>query len=207
MLIFQYNCLEVTVMNQNYIDAFVDRLRRWDYILELGLSDQEVSSIEARFGFCFPPDLRCFLQQVMPASGVWVNWRTETDAAIMERLNWPLEGIIFDVKQQAFWLDSWGKKPEDQAEAIELARREIAKAPTLIPIYSHRYIPSTPSLAGNPVFSVHQSDVIYYGYDLASYFEHEFFEGADGYHMSGSYQLDAFRKQPRAIQFWDETLQ
>jgi hypothetical protein len=43
----------------------------------------------------------------------------------------------------------------------------------LVPLISHRYIPSEPNEAGNPVFSVYQSDVIYYGADLADYFEHE----------------------------------
>jgi len=39
-----------------------------------------------------------------------------------------------------------------------------------IPVYSHRYLPSEPKATGNPVLSVHQTDIIYYGNDLASYF-------------------------------------
>jgi hypothetical protein len=41
-------------------------------------------------------------------------------------------------------------------------------------LFSHRYLPETPNESGNPVFSVCQSDVIYYGADLAHYFEREF---------------------------------
>ena len=81
---------------------------------------------------------------------------------------------------------------------------EVAKAPRLIPILSHRYMPDDPPLAGNPVFSVYQTDIIYYGYDLASYFESEFPGGQEGRPGGGIYQPDVFRKQPRPIRFWDE---
>ena len=50
----------------------------------------------------------------------------------------------------------------------------VEDAPRLIPLVSHRYLPETPRVAGNPVFSVRQSDVICYGADLADYFEREF---------------------------------
>ncbi len=191
-------------MDTKHINRLVDRLRRWNYTVTAGLSDSEVSDTEARFGFRFPPDLRYFLQQALPVSGGWVDWRNETEAKIRERLNWPLDGMIFDIEHNAFWLESWGHKPDTLAEAIEVAKMEVAKAPTLIPILSHRYIPDDPPLAGNPVFSVYQTDIIYYGYDLASYFENEFSEGAEGYHVSGYYQPDVFQKQPRPIRFWDE---
>jgi hypothetical protein len=35
-------------------------------------------------------------------------------------------------------------------------------------------IPDDPHLEGNPVFSVHQADIIYYGHDLEDYLRHEF---------------------------------
>lgn len=50
----------------------------------------------------------------------------------------------------------------------------MAKAPKLIPILGHRYIPEEPHERGNPVFSVYQTDVIYYGADLEDYFRREF---------------------------------
>ncbi len=59
-------------------------------------------------------------------------------------------------------------------ERIALAERHLRSCPTLIPIYSHRYIPEQPHTAGNPVFSVYQTDIIYYGSDLISYLVHEF---------------------------------
>jgi hypothetical protein len=37
-----------------------------------------------------------------------------------------------------------------------------------------RYLPSEPLLGGNPVFSVHQTDIIFYGCDLRDYVWNEF---------------------------------
>jgi hypothetical protein len=52
--------------------------------------------------------------------------------------------------------------------------RDRKASPKLVPLVSHRYLPSEPNEAGNPIFSIYQSDVIYYGADLADYFEREF---------------------------------
>jgi hypothetical protein len=67
----------------------------------------------------------------------------------------------------------------------------------LIPICSHRYIPAAPHEAGNPVFSVHQTDIIYYGADLMDYLQNEFnfYFGRTGYAITGS---------PKRIPFWSE---
>ena len=35
-------------------------------------------------------------------------------------------------------------------------------------------MPDRPQLNGNPIFSIHQTDMIYYGFDLDDYFRHEF---------------------------------
>jgi hypothetical protein len=50
----------------------------------------------------------------------------------------------------------------------------VSDAPKLIPLVSHRDLPEEPNEAGNPVFSVYQSDVICYGRHLVDYFEREF---------------------------------
>jgi hypothetical protein len=54
------------------------------------------------------------------------------------------------------------------------ARELVAAAPPLVPLYSHRFIPAEPTLVGNPVFSIVQTDVIYYGMDLADYLHAQF---------------------------------
>ena len=43
-----------------------------------------------------------------------------------------------------------------------------------MPLVFHRYLPTEPNESGNPIFSIYQSDAIYYGADLADYFEREF---------------------------------
>lgn len=78
------------------------------------------------------------------------------------------------MQNNSFWPRSWGARPQSIGEATRLARAQISRLPKLIPIFSHRYLPAAPTVEPTPVFSVHQSDVIYYGYDLADYLAHEF---------------------------------
>jgi hypothetical protein len=149
-------------------------LRNRGVILTEGLTDEEIEAVEGKYGFRFPPDLREFLQYVLPVSNNFVDWRNDPEDVIRDGLNWPADGICFDIEFNNFWIAQWGEKPKNLASAFEIACSEIAKAPVLIPIYSHRYIPAEPHLAGNPVLSVYQTDIIYYGPDLAHYFVNEF---------------------------------
>lgn len=50
----------------------------------------------------------------------------------------------------------------------------VENAPKLVPLYSHRYIPSIPSEPNNPVYSVWQTDIIYCGVNIWNWFEVEF---------------------------------
>jgi hypothetical protein len=51
----------------------------------------------------------------------------------------------------------------------------VSRAPKLIPLIGHRYLPEQPHEAGNPVFSIFAgTDAIYYGANLKDYFEREF---------------------------------
>jgi hypothetical protein len=59
-------------------------------------------------------------------------------------------------------------------------------------MYSHRYIANEPLAARNPVFSVHQTDIIYYGTDLADYFAREF----------GVSRPNWAANEAREIRFW-----
>jgi hypothetical protein len=163
--------------------------------IDPGLTENEFLRVERRFGFQFPPDLREFLSTGLPVSGRWVDWRSVDEAAIRKRLEWPIEGICFDIEHNAFWLAEWGARPSNLREAFEVARRAVAEAPVLIPIYSHRYIPAVPSESGNPVFSVYQTDIIYYGADLMDYLQNEF-----SYHFGRAEYSVA--KTPRRIAFW-----
>lgn len=128
-----------------------------------------------RTGFSSPPDLRSLYQYAFPVGPKFPAWRNPASEFIRGILAWPAGSICFDVEHDAFWLDGiWETRPSDLEEAKEYARARVREAPFLIPIFGHRFLPATPSEAGNPVFSVYQTDVIIYGMDLPSYLHAEF---------------------------------
>jgi hypothetical protein len=82
------------------------------------------------------------------------------------------------------------------SEAIAIVETDFATAPVLIPIFGHRYIPSRPHAAGNPIFSVAGVDIIHYGKNLFHYLDHEF-------RLDNSISLVS---RPPPIDFWDDFL-
>jgi hypothetical protein len=174
-----------------------ERLTAAGVLFDAGLTAAEFTAIEREYGFRFPPDLREFLSYALPVSKGWVDWRRASRAQIMDRLGWPLHSMCFDIEHNVFWLDSWGEKPAELSDAFSIARAAVAAAPRLIPIYSHRYLPESPCEAGNPVFSVYQTDIIYYGLDLFDYLQNEFS------HSFGR-ERRALNDQARHIEFWSD---
>ncbi len=161
------------------------------------LTDREIDQTEKTFGFRFPVDLRAFLQTALPVSPKFPDWRKASKDELRDRLGRPLEGVLFDVEHNRFWLREWGARPDDLQVALEHVRQRVAKAPKLIPVYSHRMMPDRPCEAGNPVFSVHQTDIIIYGVDLRDYFLREFFSDEK---RRGLWPVPA---NVRQIEFWD----
>lgn len=188
-------------MNHKQLEIVFKKLRKKGIILENGLSDFEFKAVEALFGFVFPPDIRLFLSVQLPTSDRFVNWRLaltspEYKKEIEERMSWPMEGLLSSVRGGYFWLDDWGNKPATFEEQREIVQKAFENYPRMILIYSHRYIPEIPSESGNPVFSVHQADTIYYGNDLWSYLEREFtFQVPRGVQK---------RSEPKRIDFWSK---
>lgn len=134
-------------------------------------SQAELDDAQRRFGLRFPPDLVALFRTKRLAQGY--DW-TRDDVAIREKLEWPFEGLLFDVENNDLWWPEWGARPEEPERRKAVLRAAVAAAPKLIPLYGHRFIPETPHEAGNPVFSVYQADIIYYGRDLDGYVEREF---------------------------------
>jgi len=164
---------------KNRIDKTIKTLTTKGVEFASGLTDKEVLDIEVTFNFKFPPDLKEFLQKGLPVSERFVNWRLGLKSKkefnkIQNRLNWPWEGMLFDIKHNTFWLKNWGIKPKNHDESFKIARQNYETYPKLIPIYSHRYIPESPNESGNPIFSVYQMDIIYFGTNLENYLIHEF---------------------------------
>lgn len=67
---------------QTFQQAWASRAHEYDQPgvqFEAGLSDAEVTGVEERFDFVFPPDLRAFLQHALPVSHGFPNWRSSED--------------------------------------------------------------------------------------------------------------------------------
>jgi hypothetical protein len=134
-----------------------------------GYSQSEIEDIQNRWNLRFPPDLVDLMRQRRPLLGDGFDWLKATPEEIQRKLDWPYEGFLFDVRYNDLWWPEWGPKPISGAEQAATLSEVIAKAPKLIPLDSHRYLPEMPFESGNPVFSVWQSDVVYYGENLADW--------------------------------------
>lgn len=179
------------------LTTVLEAMQKKGVAFDTGLTSSEFERIESDYGFQFPPDLREFLSIGLPVANDFPNWRSgkitwgANSKSITAHMNWPMEGICFDIENNRFWMRDWGAKPDDLREAFRVVRAMVEKAPPLIPVFSHRFLPADPPIEGNPVLSVYQTDIIYYGQDLASYWVHEF-----------ELPLAHEDKEPRRIRFW-----
>lgn len=176
------------------------KLKEAGVVFESGLTHEQIQLVEASFGFQFPPDLKSFLMFALPSGKGWPHWSDVEDPEIQRTLNWPYEGICFDIQNNAFWPASWGAKPGSLAEAFEVAKRKVEAAPKLIPVFGHRYLPDRPLIEGNPVLSVYQTDIIYYGSNLWDYFHKEF-----AYYFGAA--VNEISDPPRRIEFWSDYIE
>lgn len=152
-----------------------------------GFTQSELDKAQERYGIRFPPDLSALLQEKSPARGY--DWAGD-DERIPKMLAWPTDMLLFDV-DNGLWWPEWGVRPLDQEACHQIVRDAVSRAPRLVPVIGHRYIPDSPDEAGNPVFSMYGFDTIYYGANLAEYFDNE---------LSGTHHIGA----PRRIAFWSD---
>ena len=144
-----------------------------------GLTEEEFEKIENFYSIKFPISLRILYSSFLPEFYNWRDFSEENVKKIKNYLNWPFEGILFDIEMNGFWKKCFGPMTddinEDKKKALEyLENANNDTVPKLIPIYSHRYVPYYPDIVDVPVISVYQTDIIYYGYNLENYFEREF---------------------------------
>lgn len=111
----------------------------------------------------------------LPISNGFYNWRNFQDVNvefIKTIINQPYFDI-YNMAKEVYWCEDWGEEPEDEMIYLKEVRKRLKKAPKLVPIYAHRYMPIV--LDENPpVISVHNVDLIYYGENLDDYFDIEF---------------------------------
>jgi hypothetical protein len=142
--------------------------------IEPGLTDAEFDRIEQTLGFEFADDHRAFLAVGLPVGASWPNWRGEGRKSLQRRLQLPVEGILYAVEWNQFWADGWGPRLARMKDALRSANYHLARAPRLVPVYAHRYLPAGRGSSGAPVISVVQTAVMVCGADLADYIDNEF---------------------------------
>jgi hypothetical protein len=171
-----------------------------------GLTDAEIDRVEREYGLEFADDHKAFLQAGLPVNKPpakyqawrhpWPDWRDGDPGELRERLSWPADGALFDVERNAFWHPTWGPRPADMNDALDMARRHLAHVPKMIPVYAHRYLPAGHGSYGHPVLSIYQTDIIIYGTDLADYMDQEF--------SSTGLSIDVNRIPSRLVPFWGD---
>src|SRR5690242_8867154 len=90
-----------------------------------GLASDELRSVQEAAGADFPPDLCALLSETLPIGPQWPDWRgrpAEVMQAWREQL---VDGFVFDVYENDFWLAEWGDRPADSAEAGDLVRSTL----------------------------------------------------------------------------------
>lgn len=158
-----------------YARSVIDKLKECEVPIAEGLSEEEFERIEATHGFTFPPDLKGILQAGLPVGAGFPNWRADSPHHLRMRINLPVVGLLHQVANSSFWWKGWGPRPLDVKQAVKIARTALRRSPILVPMYGHCYIPSSPNLAGNPVFFVYQKNAVYCGYDVADFFDRKTF--------------------------------
>jgi hypothetical protein len=159
----------------------ITKIRKTDTPVVDGLSQDEIDQIESLLGAVIPPDLKTLFRVGMPVSNnnnnpeLFPDWHNNFPKLIKDMQTDVERAFTHDIEKCGYWHSSFGKKPSSIGEAKKQAIKVIRSWPPLIRVYGHRFMPTSPSGAGNPVLSVWQAtDSIYYGNDLADYLRHEF---------------------------------
>jgi len=158
-------------------DKIEQMKNRYEIKCTPGLTAEEMERVEEIYQVSFPKSYRDFLMQALPVSKGFYNWRdfsAENIEKIKKVMEYP-KAYLFSHAQDVTWCDAWGEEPKDAEEYTGAVREKLAKAPVLLPVFAHRYIPVTGE-EDPPVLSVHGADVIYYGENLLDYLKVEFGE-------------------------------
>ena len=144
-----------------------------------GLTDEEFEKIEKFYSIKFPISLRTLYKSFLPEFYNWRDFSEENVNKIKYYLNWPIEGILFDIQNNGFWKKCFGQRTNDINENKKIALEFLENSnnetvPKLIPVYAHRYVPCYPDIMDIPVISVYQTDIVFYGKNLEDYFKSEF---------------------------------
>ncbi|HMI96640.1 MAG TPA: hypothetical protein VK479_09030 [Micropepsaceae bacterium] len=163
-----------------------------------GLSILDIRLIEAKLGFRVPDDFAFLLQNVLDPGEVLFPWSNFKKQRYEDMIEWVREGILSSVAN-GLWLRRWGERPKAPPDALEKVRNDFATWPKLLPICGHRFLAAEPWRAGNPVFSIMGTDIVYYGANLAHYLVHEFVEQGPDKSMHHAHD-----QQIQSIEIWSD---
>jgi len=147
--------------------GLVELLKEHGVHFAAGLTDAELTAAEEFYDIRFPKALREFYSVGLPVSSdppgeffsrddwfpIWNDFSDENTAAIRERMEYPVQSVLWD--------------DESLAERLN-------DAPKMIPVHAHRYVPQMENCDDPPVLSVHGRDILCYGADLTDFLYHEF---------------------------------
>ncbi|XP_045816290.1 uncharacterized protein LOC123909492 [Trifolium pratense] len=183
-----------------YANNLIQHLKSSNIIIEKGLTESEFSLLKSKFNLNFPPDLRTILQQGLPISPGFPNWRSSSKQQIKILLNLPVSSILRRVKNNRFWHPSWGPLPKDPVSAAE---KILSDAPQLVPVFRHCYISCSPNFVGNPVFYIdHGGDVRLVSNDVVGFFRDSGFLKS----IENEDEMDPVwaAREARRIEVWSE---
>src|SRR5262245_17285956 len=164
-----------------------------------GLSPAGIASIEAQLGFPLPDDFAYLFQNIRDPGRVFFPWVSFKKQDYDDRIRWILQGIEFDIEHAKFWMDRWGRRPSALSAALDIARKDFETWPKLLPISGHRFLAAEPCCPGNLVFSIKQTDIVYYGANLAHYLVHEFVDHDNARHTRA--------QEIRKIRLWSDLVE
>ena len=145
-----------------------------------GANEQQISAVESHLDQVLPPDLRWLVANTHDPDGYFFPWVQDVSDIDSFR-DWVFRGIAAHISGAMDWLSAWGPRPEDKQERLDIFTTHFTAWPKLLPVYGHRAIPVSPTKPGNPVFSIMETDIIYYGTSLANWISIEFANAPEAY--------------------------
>ncbi|XP_021729550.1 uncharacterized protein LOC110696514 [Chenopodium quinoa] len=192
-----------------YAKTVITSLKTSNIHVAAGLTNDEITTVESAGHLTFPSDLRSILSEGLPVGPGFPNWRSSSTYQLRLLTALPIISLSQEVSRNNFWVPSWGPRPTNEDQAQSLAQHFLSKAPSLVPVFRHCYIPAEPNLAGNPVFYVHGSDVRLLSADVGGFFkETEFWRKDCVWRTRRSNNKNnttpAWAQEARRVEFWTE---
>jgi hypothetical protein len=177
----------------------IEEMKKKSIVFGEGLRQQDFDKIVKLYNLKFPDELRELYSISLPISKGFYNWKdysTENINSIKSAICRPQNDLL-ELLEEIYWCKDWGEEPTNIDTRNKFIKESIKSAPPLIPIFTHRYLPIYDVNSSNPVFSIHGTDVIYYGNDLATYLQIEFGNEKNKIHDYSNVQ---------AVPFWSDLL-